>query len=156
MKGLSQDFPRSPASSGFRCHPVPPPMPPNMSFFKLPWSLPPYLQQPTLVHFYYWVFFTVPNSQTSSGPHSLWSIMFVTSLVSPSSARCWTRMGKGKDAPRAMVSYHRPHLFSAEVVKPHVLDLCTFRFLLSMFIPKRARLLNLTECTILFMSTRHL
>lgn len=144
MEGSSQEFPRSPASPGFSCHQVLPPVPFNASFCKLPRSLSPCLQQSTLVplgHFYYWAFFTVPNSQASLGSHSLWSISFITSLVSPSSACCWTRTGKGKDAQEPQS--HLPQTTSllsrgckAVVTWAVILDLCPSRFFFSAYLSR--------------------
>lgn len=68
------------------------------------------------VHFYSQCYFTVLNSQISSGSHSL-SMIFVTSLVCLSSA-CWDEDGKGTDAPGAVASLTRPQLFSVQVVRP--------------------------------------
>lgn len=156
MKGLSQYSPWSRVFFAVPCHLILPPISSNTSFFKLPWFPSPCLQQSTfvpLVHFYYQTFFAVPNSQTSSGSQSLWSIVFLTSLAPPC---CWMRMGQGKDTPRAIVSLTTDRGCKGMVTWAVIPDLCAPRFLSSIFIPEQGCLVNLSECTIQLTSMRHL
>lgn len=68
------------------------------------------------VHFYSQCCFTVPNSQISSGSHSL-PVMFAASW-SLSALFARMRVAKGTDAQGAVVSLSRAQLFSVQVVRP--------------------------------------
>lgn len=99
------------------------------------------------VHFYYQPCFIVPNSQISSGSHSL-SMIFVISLVCLSSA-CWDEVGKGHRCSRSRgLADQTTTLVSpgwkAMVTWARKLSLCSSRFVLSTFIPEQTCLLSLS------------
>lgn len=111
------------------------------------------------VHFYYQHCFTVPNSQISSGSHSL-SITLVASLVSLSSP-CQDEDGKGHRCPRSHDLPDQTTTLLSPSCKAMVtwakkLNLCTSKFLLSTIFPEQACLLSLPECMVQFVSPWHL